>query len=931
MPEEVRGKIGGSADLQLMLEDNTLSARGTGDAVLEEAVLSGLPVNPIRLELQLDRIAYDLADSATNVAGVLHIAFEASDLAVADAVRELPSVPREMSQALTGSGAVTAAIDIPLQSSTDAKTYTGQARVLFSELSFKDQQLEHLEVSANYSEGKVRLESIAGRFAGGGRILGQAEFPIIGFGPIDGTLTFEGVPVSTLLGLTGQPRADLKGTASGSVEFIGSTKSWQDLTTWGGRGDFGSGQLGLAGYDVSDVSAKVRLENGVISLESIRAGWREATLSGTGTLSTQRPYPFAVDFSVSETGLGELLAIVDPQRPATGVSGKVAIRGSARGEVQPLIWSAAGAARLSDVAWSQVEIPQAEVAWDAAPHGLHVAADRAPLVGGVIDVDAEIPFAGDRIGRAAVTFRGVDLAAATAIAGDLPIQLSGLVDGELTVSKFDNLRELSASGKFTAASVGFEPFEVVQFAAEMQVENGTASCQMTGEVLEGTIECTATAELESLASESPAARGRIELRAARLAAIQSHLSGRWQNRLELLRGQVSAAMDFAVAGPEFLPEGTGTISLENVRWDGQEIASQATAQIALTPEEIAIRDIAATIGNGSVRGQYTANRNTDGNGSFRLTASRVNARRLFAPWPNAAREVEGTIDADIRGQLGAARWNGTAVLTTQRARIAGVPLRVPRLPLDWTFAPESTRGRFQLRESSIEVARGRVTGRATVDWGRSVNVAAEARLASLDTRLLLKAASRGPTTASGQLSGNLKLAGRNVRSFSDLDGRFTGELDDVQALRLPVLQSLQGYLDVQQLGSSRFDSSEVKLRLARGVIQVDRLAFANRGVQVLVEGQVTPRGRLDLDVTAHVGQFEADPALQRLLSAAGLFALPTAPVAVLAEANRVLADRLIFLHVGGTVRRPTTRLRAAPMLQQEIVQFFLNQATAGGL
>ncbi len=75
---------------------------------------------------------------------------------------------------------------------------------------------------------------------------------------------------------------------------------------------------------------------------------------------------------------------------------------------------------------------------------------------------------------------------------------------------------------------------------------------------------------------------------------------------------------------------------------------------------------------------------------------------------------------------------------------------------------------------------------------------------------------------------------------------------------------------------------------------------------MLIEGNITTRGQLNLDVTADTGE----------LFAAG--------VAVgLLRPMDLIRRRLIFLHMGGTARRPIVTPDIDRFVQQEVLLFFL--------
>jgi hypothetical protein len=105
-------------------------------------------------------------------------------------------------------------------------------------------------------------------------------------------------------------------------------------------------------------------------------------------------------------------------------------------------------------------------------------------------------------------------------------------------------------------------------------------------------------------------------------------------------------------------------------------------------------------------------------------------------------------------------------------------------------------------------------------------------------------------------------------------------------------------------------------------VTLDRTVIDGGVAKLSVEGQTSLRGKLDLQVTAETGDLANAPGLTRLVRSPLTLAAPV-PVSLLAEANEFLSERLVYLHVGGTVKRPVVRVQPARQLQQETIQFFL--------
>jgi hypothetical protein len=132
---------------------------------------------------------------------------------------------------------------------------------------------------------------------------------------------------------------------------------------------------------------------------------------------------------------------------------------------------------------------------------------------------------------------------------------------------------------------------------------------------------------------------------------------------------------------------------------------------------------------------------------------------------------------------------------------------------------------------------------------------------------------------------------------------------------------LQSYLAGGLSPSTRFGNGDLRARLARGVVRIQRLSLSSANLQLFVEGAVSLAGRLNLSVVANTGQINFTPAL--LLIAARLSTLVSPPIGLLLEANQFLSNQVVYLDVTGTVRAPTIRIKPLPMLEEEAIRFFL--------
>jgi hypothetical protein len=126
--------------------------------------------------------------------------------------------------------------------------------------------------------------------------------------------------------------------------------------------------------------------------------------------------------------------------------------------------------------------------------------------------------------------------------------------------------------------------------------------------------------------------------------------------------------------------------------------------------------------------------------------------------------------------------------------------------------------------------------------------------------------------------------------------------------------------------ATSFRSGDLQARLGHGVWRIAWLTLESSLAQIMVQGNITVQGRLDLDVTGRTTTLGGvNPVLLKLL----LLSLPAAgpiPVALITQASDLFANRLVRVHITGTPRTPSIQVAPLRLLSEEAVRFFLTRA-----
>jgi hypothetical protein len=285
--------------------------------------------------------------------------------------------------------------------------------------------------------------------------------------------------------------------------------------------------------------------------------------------------------------------------------------------------------------------------------------------------------------------------------------------------------------------------------------------------------------------------------------------------------------------------------------------------------------------------------------------------------------MTGKANLRLRGTLGR-EWFGSGEFFLARGKIQRLDAIDVRLPYSWRFYPSEGRGSVNIACGVGQIARGRVTGRATLSYGGALSVDSWLDFTGVDAQAMVQQASSSSVLGHGSVNGRLLIKGRNVRSANDLTGSLQAKLGRNQGLGFPGLQQIAPFIGLTP--SFTFNQGQLNATIARGALQIRQLSLTGNSAQVFAEGRVTFSGRLDLTVYAKTGQLGiVDSTRLGLLARKLPLAGPT-PVTLITQASRILSNRVVYLEVTGSVRSPVVRIQPLRTLSTFAMRFFLEQA-----
>jgi hypothetical protein len=425
------------------------------------------------------------------------------------------------------------------------------------------------------------------------------------------------------------------------------------------------------------------------------------------------------------------------------------------------------------------------------------------------------------------------------------------------------------------------------------------------------------------AAPADEAGGRLRIQGAQLSRLWEEL-GMQGAQAPPLRGTVDLDLPFRQESIDQPPTGTGRLVITRLRWDRTDLTGEVRSTVRLTAGELRFAEVNGVLGQGVLRGSAAFPLRRGGRGWVNLALDDVESSRVLAPWPDLASRVEGPVDVTVRGRLDS-EWSGSAVVTLVRGRVLGVEVTEWRVPIDFILSPRRAYGQAMVQDTSAQVALGRVTGRGEVTWDSVNRLDGSVRFSGVDLAPLLRQAGDLGQVGAGKASGRVDLVANDLRSLNDLTAVIDASFQQAQPLEFPVFRQLVPFLGVGQ-STSTFTSGDLRARLERGVVRVQRLTLTGTNLRLVAEGTVTLEGRLALEVTALTGQVGVNPRFLRLLGLR-IPAFGPIPLSVLLEASTYLANRTLHLRVSGTIRNPSIQVEPVSLLSDTAVRYFINQSS----
>ena len=507
---------------------------------------------------------------------------------------------------------------------------------------------------------------------------------------------------------------------------------------------------------------------------------------------------------------------------------------------------------------------------------------------------------------------------------------SGQIDWSVPAAELDRPASHRGTVAVNVSDLRLGPEVLGEVDLEASIDDAGFQLDGDGRLFGGSVRVRSTQQLEASTGWDDVFRslsgGELEIRSVSLSQVIGSLPAAAE--APELSGQLDGSARLALDADGVMTTNSGW-SVRNLAIGATPISRQIRMELVTEGSDVQVR---------SLRGSYAGGQ-VDASGRWSLARrarlldmrfSGVDGARFLLPivGPEAVPiggRISGraTLTATGEGLFDAVRVSGAVRV---REGVAwGVPVGDARGPMRFTFERDPTSWRVVFPRVRSDLAGGALEGNfslASAPGARSgFRMDSRWRFNHVDFEDLLSTYVGGNTLGRGNVTGELRLSGRNIRGVQDLRGDFRARLGGTDATAVPAIASAASLLGPAALVGNRFTSGNLSGSIAGGAVQIGELSLRGEQMRVAAAGRVgLADGRMDLQAVIATGNFEAQNVALALLLERALV-----PVSAVATVNRIANDRTLVVNVAGTLGDPQLRVLAAPTIQANTRRILLRE------
>lgn len=942
----IQGIVAGWAKLKFLHDPvKGLQTSGSGMGLIEQAKLLGFPAKPIPLELKSNGAGFKLAPlpagpgllpaapksekSTSKLEGnnslflQTEVHFEniaASDLFVLIGAKNLDGIAGKLNLDLK--------LGVPFEKIYDHRFYLGHARMDFKNILLSGIPVSDFQADAQMQEGEIVLSDLKARLGGQGQTSKTKTTPgeIMAAGRIDlqdnGILHLRSqassIPLSIISpwipGLLNQT-----GTLSFGLDAKTKVSTMLDPSGWKAGALFRMDNVSLGELFFQGTEGKLDLFQGRLQASEVVSSCQLGKITGQATFHLNQSIPFKFNMSAKSLDASKGYLLLGKEKFFFDLNGTGELDASASGTIFPFDWNSSGKLNFEKLVLGRFLLEKNHLQWQIDPNKIVLTDAGGNSMGGKWSAEADIPRASLNSGKIKFEIQDIDagLLVRTASEKELPIKgkLGGVIQASFSPQDKTGEREIFFNADLNSSGYEILGIPLRQTKAVVNWKRGILQGNLNTEFAEG------KGKLDfSLGSGSKAKlTGNLTINGMRMNQLLVAFDANEQ--LKKLDAVCNLDLPYEMDIDNLQITANGKVVLQRISHSNYLLSEQLQGNLVVDKNEINIKDLAGNFADGQMRGSVFLNFEKMESSFYKGTLMHAEMAKLFAPWFGGLKP-SGKLDTRFSGKLGR-EVTASGEVFAMGLRLFGADFGDWRSPYEFSVAPARGAGNFNMRDISGSFAGGKVYGSTEYRWGVGNALAGNFRFQSLEMKALQAQFSDTRAPGSGTIQGKLVFAGKDVKSIDNITANLDGTLTHSRAQGIPIVRDLVPFLPVAATGTF-FDKGELKARMDRGIIRIQRLALSNAFVMVLIEGNISSQGQMDLEATARTGNLSVLPEAMRNLGLK-MPAIGAVPLDVISQATGALAAGILHYKITGNYKNPIVKSVPLTLLTEESIRFFFGR------
>ncbi len=948
----VQGVVAGWAKLKFLHDPvKGMQTSGSGLGLIEQAKLLGFSAKPIPLELKSDGAGFKLAPlpakpgllpaapktekPQTKIQGNNSLFFQTEVHLEDIPARDLfAMMGAKVPDGIAGKLKLDLQVGLPVENIRDPNAYLGQARVEFKNILLSGIPVSDFHADAQMQNGEIVLSELVAKLGANGESAKGKIAPgeIIAAGRIDirekGIVHLRSQASSVPMGVFSIWLPELPKQTSSTISFGLDAKTTVakalDLSAWEAGSLFRIDNFSFNEIFFPTIEGRLNLFQARLDASDLASSCQIGKLFGQATLHLNQAMPFQCKLNVKALDSSKAYLLFGKEKFFFDPNGMGEIDAQASGTFSPFDWKSSGKLLFDKLTLGRFLLEKNHVEWRVDPSKLVFNDAGGNMMGGRWTADAEIPLASLSTGNIKFNIQDIDagLLIRTATEKELPIKgkLGGVIQTNFSAQDKTGEREVLFAVDLNTSGYEILGIPLRQTKALVNWKRGSLQGNVNTEFAEG------HGKLDfNLSSGSKGKMiGNLNINGIKMRQILVAIDA--NDQLKRLDAVCNVDLPYEVDIDSLQISANGKLVLNRVSHTNYLLSDQLQGNVVVEKNGIHIKDIAGNFADGQLRGIVFLNLENMESSFYKGTLTHAEMGKLFAPWM-ANLKPSGKLDTRFSGKLGREiTANGEAFAIG--LKFYGSDFGDWRSPYDYSVAPSRGVGNFVMRDISGSVAGGKVYGATEYRWGVGNALTGNLRFQSLEMKALQAQFSDTRSPGSGTVQGKLVFAGRDVKSLDNITANLEGTLTHSRAQGIPIVRDLVPFLPVAATGTF-FDKGELKARMDRGIIRIQRLALSNALVMVLIEGNISSQGQMDLEATARTGSLSVLPEAMRNLGLK-MPAIGAVPLEVISQATGALAAGILHYKITGNYKNPIVKSVPLTLLTEESLRFFFGRLTPSG-